>query len=418
MTTKRGVGFAIGLLLGLPGVVRAQADSAFDHPQHAKVFLYCTTCHAGAKDSTQRIWPASSGCAECHDGQVEKRVTWNPPTALRPNNLKFSHAGHEASSGLKGGADSTLSCQACHADAGARWMNVKGPIVANCFSCHGLKSVAHLEAPDTACMNCHVPLTEAAGLTTAQIARFPAPASHLSPSLSEAGGHGRQAQGVRVAGRRLAVAPSCTVCHAQEFCATCHLDAPRIKAIQAMGRDPRSLALASKGHRPGWHGQDFSETHASMASAKPATCATCHQRADCLDCHRPNPGNGRATYHQTGYLVKHPAEAYSRASECSQCHNEGYFCASCHKQSGLVATGPLTGGYHNSAQFFALGHGKAARQSLESCVSCHTENDCLRCHSATQGRHFNPHGPGFDASKLKSRNPQMCGACHGPNIPG
>ncbi|MCA9768685.1 MAG: hypothetical protein KC485_07710, partial [Gemmatimonadetes bacterium] len=65
-----------------------------------------------------------------------------------------------------------------------------------------------------------------------------------------------------------------------------------------------------------------------------------------------------------------------------------------------------------------VGHGQAARQSLESCVSCHVERDCTVCHSAQGGRRFNPHGPGFDAERLRRRNPEMCIACHGRAIPG
>jgi hypothetical protein len=79
----------------------------------------------------------------------------------------------------------------------------------------------------------------------------------------------------------------------------------------------------------------------------------------------------------------------------------------------------LQAGYHDAKRGFLLGHGPAARQSLESCVSCHAERDCMTCHAtAVQGgRNFNPHGPGFDAERLRKRNPQMCSACHGAAIP-
>ncbi|HEX5635394.1 MAG TPA: cytochrome c3 family protein, partial [Gemmatimonadales bacterium] len=76
------------------------------------------------------------------------------------------------------------------------------------------------------------------------------------------------------------------------------------------------------------------------------------------------------------------------------------------------------GQYHDATPTFVSGHGQAARQALESCVSCHRETDCLACHSATGGRRFNPHGPGWDADKMRKANPQMCLACHGTNIPG
>jgi Doubled CXXCH motif (Paired_CXXCH_1) len=118
------------------------------------------------------------------------------------------------------------------------------------------------------------------------------------------------------------------------------------------------------------------------------------------------------------YRTSHPAAAYSRESSCSDCHNQGQFCANCHLKAGLVSPGQLRGrGYHDAKQSFLLNHGQAARQNLESCVSCHSERDCLTCHSAAGGRRFNPHGPGFDPGTLRRKNPSMCTACHGEAIP-
>jgi hypothetical protein len=94
------------------------------------------------------------------------------------------------------------------------------------------------------------------------------------------------------------------------------------------------------------------------------------------------------------------------------------FCTSCHVQSGFASKGGiLQGSFHDAQSGFRYSHGKAARQSLESCVTCHSESDCLACHSAQGGRGFNPHGPDFDSERLKKKNPQTCAACHGKNIP-
>ena len=154
-----------------------------------------------------------------------------------------------------------------------------------------------------------------------------------------------------------------------------------------------------------------------MARSRARNCLGCHTRTQCLDCHRPNPGDATG-YHAAGFLTRHPAAAYAREADCSNCHNNQQFCASCHQQSGLVSNGPLNPGYHDANRFFGAGHGQAARQSLETCVACHSERDCLQCHSAVAGRSFDPHGPGFDADKLRKRNPQMCSGCHGQAIPG
>ncbi len=39
------------------------------------------------------------------------------------------------------------------------------------------------------------------------------------------------------------------------------------------------------------------------------------------------------------------------------------------------------------------------------------------CNGPLGGRRFDPHGPGFDAERLRRKNPQMCTVCHGAAIP-
>jgi hypothetical protein len=148
------------------------------------------------------------------------------------------------------------------------------------------------------------------------------------------------------------------------------------------------------------------------------SCTSCHVRDYCLTCHLPDPGR-RGGYHPASYLTRHPADAYTRAASCTECHNTGEFCQSCHNQSGVTARRTLlgSGGYHDGNRQFFVGHGQAARQSLESCVSCHIERDCLTCHSVVRGRGFSPHGPGFDSERMLRKNPQLCIACHGTAIP-
>ncbi|PYP64618.1 MAG: hypothetical protein DMD37_01975 [Gemmatimonadetes bacterium] len=202
---------------------------------------------------------------------------------------------------------------------------------------------------------------------------------------------------------------------ARDFCLQCHVDEPALPTVAALARDARSLAIAGR-QPPAAHGANFADRHAGPASAASTTCAGCHVRADCLECHRPQAAAAPG-YHPVGFLARHPAAAYARETSCSDCHNVGSFCSSCHAASGLVARRTLRGGYHDAKQFFVAGHGQAARQSLETCVACHVERDCLTCHSAVGGRHINPHGPGFDASRLRRKNPEVCTACHGTAIP-
>jgi hypothetical protein len=459
------------ILLGASrsGALRQDRDT-FDHEKHQKVFPECQTCHAGILEEGKSIFPAAESCASCHDGTVEKRVNWSA-RPNRPSNFRFTHAEHFKKSGEKLPADSVLVCAECHIPAGAAWLTVRRTISAQCLACHGIRT-AHFSAPDTACGTCHLSLAEATGLPEARIAKFEKPASHDDQGFLTSKGHGEIAK----RGDR-----SCSVCHARDFCTQCHVNAPEVKAIQALEPDPRALALkaelkAPASHqgsrflsqhggkakrdpescatchtqescvachrnrptivlalhsagpgrangaqierkKPGYHTADFADRHAPIASSSPATCSACHARTECLECHRPNAAMGAGgNYHPAGFLSRHPAAAFNRQTDCAGCHNQAAFCTTCHEQSGLKSTGRLAQGYHDANNAFLVGHGTAARQNIESCITCHSERDCLACHSA-QSRRFNPHGPGFDADRLKARNPQTCAACHGRNIP-
>jgi hypothetical protein len=165
---------------------------------------------------------------------------------------------------------------------------------------------------------------------------------------------------------------------------------------------------------PPSHKFDWRRQHASEADASPERCATCHVRADCLDCHRPGAASPTGGYHPVDFLQRHPASAYNRETECSTCHNPAQFCQSCHQQAGLVSNGrDLGAGYHDANRNFIAGHGQVARQNLETCVACHSQQDCLRCHTQ-----INPHGPDFDPEKWRNRNDTVCLTCHTGGIPG
>lgn len=477
--TRHLLPLGLALVLGTAAAAALPPDK-FDHEQHAKLFPGCENCHAGIEDQTKSVWPTAESCANCHDGTVEDKVNWTPPTGARPSNLRFTHAKHTEEATEQLPADSTLYCSACHLGKDGQWMVVERTRPVQCLDCHGVK-LQHVSAPDTACATCHFILTEATDLPRERVAKFEKPESHDAPDFLTAKGHGKQAK--PPAGSSWAVAPSCATCHARDFCTQCHVNAPEVELIQALAPDPRStaitaeleapashkasrfmtrhgaqarrdvqdcatchtqescfachkagpagavavaLAVAGPGRgvgarvergKPESHTLDFARSHGPVASATPKSCASCHARTACLECHRPNAG-AEGSYHAAGFLVRHPAAAFSRESDCAECHNQGSFCISCHSQAGLTASGrSLTGGYHDSQGSFLLNHGTAARQNLESCVSCHSERDCLACHSA-QTRRFNPHGPGFNPERLRNRNPQVCAACHGRAIPG
>lgn len=378
-----------------------QPAQGFDHAKHKALFPSCASCHAGAAQKGASLWPDPVSCAACHDGTIEKTVVWRPPTTPRRSNLRFDHAGHATAAKDKGPA-----CAGCHSQAGEPRMAVREPVVQRCLDCHGIQT-AHLAAPDSACVTCHVPLVRAATLTRSDVAGFPAPPSHAAPDFLSRSGHG--------AASRQTVGTSCATCHAREFCYQCHAGSAPPRAIAWLASDPRSTAIMARA-APASHSDNFADRHGTEAAASTTRCTGCHVRADCLECHRPSAARG-AGYHPDGFLARHPASAYGREASCSDCHNVGSFCTSCHARAGLVAAGVLRSGYHDARKFFLAGHGQAARQGLESCVSCHAERDCLTCHSAAGGRRFNPHGPGFDASRMRRKNFAMCTVCHGAAVP-
>jgi len=475
-------GFAVVVLTGL--LAAAVRAVPFDHTEHATLFVRCETCHAGAAANDRPLWPAPAKCSTCHNGKVEKEVIWTPRTGPLPSNLRFTHDVHRGAFAKAQPRDSALSCAACHSTEGAKWMTVQRDVIGNCLACHKA-GPDHFGAQPGQCATCHVPFWEMpAGVTTAQVATWKAPASHEAADFQST--HGKLAGPVVVDGKNATVSPACATCHAREYCITCHVNAPEVPSIQALQPDPRSLAMATPelkapaSHaattfltthgrklskqqaaqtcgschtatsclachmvppqpvralavagpgrgvgvtgvraRPVTHGGDFTDGHAQLASSSPQTCAGCHVQEQCLQCHRPNAGT-QGTYHPADFTTRHPVEAYGRTASCSDCHNPGQFCQTCHAQNGIASGGRFVGGqaiYHDGNPTFAAGHGPAARQGLESCVSCHSEKDCMVCHSASGGRRFNPHGPNFPAEKLRRANPQMCTACHAYGIP-
>ena len=465
---------ALSCLTSVSTAAQRASQGTFDHLQHQRLLPSCMACHRGAADPEQALWPEPQTCAVCHDGSRRSAVSWAPPPP-RPSNLKFAHELVPLMVRQTPQGPQELACRDCHVAPGGARMAVRRASAEGCLACHG-PAATHLAAPDQLCETCHLPLVRATALKPANIAAFPVPPSHREPGFASAGGHGALATGTDQA-----VARSCTICHARDFCLTCHVDAPEQPAIQALAPDPRSRAIvvrlaAPASHRddaflarhgssvredarqcskchtresclachapsqrvatglpartagrgigaqpvrrpPATHRESFSAQHAPLAAAAPANCAGCHVQTDCYACHRPAAA-AAAGYHPGDFLQRHPAAAYTRVTSCADCHNVGAFCQTCHQKAGLTTARQLGSGYHDASQFFLMSHGQAARQSLESCVSCHVERNCAACHSAVAGRNFNPHGPGFDAARLRRKNPEMCTACHGTAIPG
>ncbi|MEO8139941.1 MAG: hypothetical protein ABI742_09850, partial [Gemmatimonadota bacterium] len=235
----------------------------FDHEKHAKLFPGCDGCHAGINDPARSVWPSAESCASCHDGTIQKRVEWEAPSGPRISNLRFTHAEHSRESTKRLGADSVLACAECHTPGGRTWMAVQPARAEPCLTCHGVRT-EHVAAPDTACATCHLTLAQAQSLPRERIAKFEAPPSHKAAGFLGASGHGAEAR--PPTGSSVGVAQSCATCHARDFCAQCHVNAPEVAVIQALAPDPRSLAIGAELKAPASH-QDsrFQARHGGMA---------------------------------------------------------------------------------------------------------------------------------------------------------
>jgi predicted CXXCH cytochrome family protein len=125
----------------------------------------------------------------------------------------------------------------------------------------------------------------------------------------------------------------------------------------------------------------------------------------------PAPRTGG--FHPPDYVLRHGADAFSRRVQCSECHSAQAFCLTCHEKEGIGRGGTAgSPAFHDAEPNWLIVHGRAARQNMETCTSCHQQSSCLRCHSAKFGFRIDPHGPGFDPNRIADRSTISCGICH------
>jgi len=497
------VALPIALTLAAGTVASMSQPVRFPHDRHAGLFPTCLGCHRGIPegDETRYYSVQPQDCQRCHDGERERGVDWEGPTRTA-SNLSFSHAEHIAEVEREG--DAALACGTCHgpAEAGRPRMDVARAAPERCVECHAHDVPEHLSA-EAPCRNCHVSLAEAEALPTTEIAAFPRPPSHEATDFILGHGAGQ----IDVA--------TCAVCHAQESCTRCHLDASRVSAIQSLPSDAR-IAELERGREGEWPEPDSHRwvdwvlDHGASANAGSATCSTCHAEASCRTCHgaaaipaidalttpeegptgvvvartRPpghlpdfatrhgaaaasdlprcaschvenecaacheSPGNGapapedvredavtpgaglfshlepepfatpaddlRPGYHPENFILRHGADAFAVQTNCSDCHSIEVFCRECHSSNGMGVdvNGGAGGAFHDAQPNWLFEHGRAARQGLEECATCHQQTSCLRCHSARSGLRINPHGPGFDPTRVSERSTMACAVCH------
>ncbi|MES2179099.1 MAG: cytochrome c3 family protein [Gemmatimonadota bacterium] len=459
-----------------PVFLTAQTTSPFPHARHAKLFLLCSSCHTGiTTGDAVRNYPTAALCVQCHNGTVQPRVRWEPPARKGAGLLAFSHQQHATkttgvrceschalddaapwmnvahampeqcmSCHQKGTSRTHLAdantCSTCHrtlvnatalsdaavaglpkppSHARTDFTSTHGTAaragIANCTTCHARES----------CQRCHVdgarqPMIRALE-TDARVARFvaskhavyPLPADHRETQFGLVHGAAAKSNIAR-----------CATCHARASCETCHTgdgardalrrlpDAREATAPGVQLRHERQIADTSL-RTVRVHATGFARAHGAQAASGAATCENCHAKRFCADCHTGEKVTHR--YHANNFVSTHAPQAYRRETDCSSCHSAEAFCRDCHRQTGLAATkNTRTTVFHNAQPFWFLQHGRAARQDLKACTTCHQQTYCMQCHSQL-GSRINPHGPEFDAARMSAKNPQLCLYCHFKN---
>lgn len=296
--------------------------------------------------------------------------------------------------------------------------------LARCEVCHAreLCSSCHVNAPSVPAIQKLPRDPRVAELAARREPKYPAPASHRAEDWWSTHRFAAKAD-----------VSQCAACHTRTSCETCHAGPapPAVRRLPPAPAKPeadrdgtaqeRGPGVRLKRSAPAFHTPTFDEDHRALAASAAAQCQVCHTRTECTSCHTGSealnrPGDRVARYHPANFLQQHSAAAFSREVECASCHNPEAFCRSCHIDQGQHRDGRFDTGFHDRDPRFVFGHGQAARQGLESCATCHAQRDCLQCHSALGGRRVNPHGPGFDPDRLRSKNPALCLRCHRGSI--
>lgn len=469
--TLGGVGLAAARAESLRPVAVASAavagpptrgQDSFPHLAHQGLFPLCAGCHQGVSAGDEAaVYPEPSTCDGCHDGQEQRQVDWTPPVpGAEPGLLDFTHPSHGGQ--VQAAGDEPLECASCHVQPGGPTMAVEPVQAARCLTCHGDAPERHIV--DAPCASCHISLASS-GLPTERIAGLEVPSDHEGATFL-AGGHGEliqdrsdrcatchtrercltchvdaerpTIQAMPEAGPQLELPPAearyplpeshesadferehgplsqeraCTTCHTRDDCASCHLPPlPETASGLPLRRSVLAPGVGLLHEAPATHSSPFFMVdHSVLAASDGADCATCHTTAFCVECHDAPQEPG---FHPVDYVASHQADAWNQTAECADCHDTAAFCRSCHVSAGFESQGRLGPGYHDAEPLWLLRHGQAARQSLESCASCHTQRQCLQCHSTLGAFRVSPHRPGFDARRAWERNPGICLACH------
>ncbi len=285
----------------------------------------CGACHADAIDETS----AQKNCALCHN-QPGYKTNLPKNVAFFSNVSSFDHKLH---------LDKNVSCESCHTATNftAGKANETLPNMDTCVACHTKFNAK--AASD--CSVCHVK-----GYDTTR------PADHGPLWVTN---HGRGLTQAQIDSR-------CNLCHTVQNgddCLTCH----------KRSSPPLSHTLA-------WQLQG----HGVAAETNRQTCTVCHDQAECISCHTTNepfshtglwgsPSDRHCLYchlDSTNYV------SGTVGSDCSFCHQASNVFA---KHMSLPMIGHNTGSDCTTCHSLTAGVGPAIQHPYPpvaaQCVVCH-----------------------------------------------
>lgn len=145
-------------------------------------------------------------------------------------------------------------------------------------------------------------------------------------------------------------------------------------------------------------------------------CLACHGErggplvGECAACHREIRAASAPPSHASNWLTQHGAAARARTGErsatCALCHARNS-CDDCHRSAPPASHDPF---------WRRRGHGLEAALARDSCATCHEPDSCSRCHQETRPHsHTASFGAPRDRHCVTCHEPlraSSCGVCH------
>ncbi len=266
-------------------------------------------------------------------------------------NIIFSHKFHIG--------DLEVGCLTCHSDAGESSDSQDKiiPTMDVCGECHDVED-------DEECGTCHRHPDDPEEIPNPERTIFFNHKLHLNNKIACDHCHRDIGESEEPGTSFMPTMKLCFGCHdgikAKDQCELCHGDRITLNDI---------------------HPADWRRTHADLAVHDRDRCRECHSgENDCQACHQGDNLTGHI--HDLNYMFTHGLDAGSGEIDCTKCHDRRLFCVNCHASENRI---PLL---HSSSAWLP-NHGRAARNDVENCASCHdTDNStCAQtgCHNDFDG---------------------------------